>query len=462
MWKGRFKQDIDKLVLDFSASIEIDKHFAEFDIKGSIAHAKMLMKQGILTKEEGDKIICGLLKIKEEIKRGEFPWRQELEDVHLNIEMRLTELVGDVGKKLHTARSRNDQVALDFRLFVSSRLSFWKEALLELISVFLKRAEENIYVIMPGYTHLQPAQPISLAHHILAYVEMFKRDVQRIEEVKKRVDVSPLGAAALAGTTYEIDPDFVAKELGLNSRFSNSLDAVSDRDFVIEALFVGAVIMMHLSRLCEEIILWANPCFGFVSLPDEFATGSSIMPQKKNPDICELMRGRSTRSFGNLFSLLGLMKSLPLAYNRDMQEDKQPFLDTDKIVSMSLVVMARMFDKIVFNPENMKEALNKGFLNATELADYLVVKGVPFREAHHISGSLVAYAEEKNKTLEELSIEEFRKFSGLIDKDVYNVLDYKNGVARRKVFGSTGFESVKAQIEIGKKWLTNKKNGGSV
>ena len=462
MWKGRFKQDIDKLVLDFSASIDIDKHFAEFDIKGSITHAKMLMKQGILTKEEGDKIISGLIKIEEEIKKGEFPWRQELEDVHLNIEMRLTELVGDVGKKLHTARSRNDQVALDFRLFVSSRLLFWKEALLELIGVFLKRAEENIYVIMPGYTHLQPAQPISLAHHILAYVEMFKRDVQRIEEVKKRVDVSPLGAAALAGTTHEIDPDFVAKELGLNARFSNSLDAVSDRDFVIEALFVGAVIMMHLSRLCEEIILWANPCFGFVSLPDEFATGSSIMPQKKNPDICELMRGRSARCFGNLFSLLGLMKSLPLAYNRDMQEDKQPFLDTDKIVSMSLVVMARMFDKIVFNPENMKQALNKGFLNATELADYLVVKGVPFREAHHITGSLVAYAEEKNKTLEELSVEEFRKFSSLIDQDVYNVLDYKNAVARRKIFGATGFESVEAQIEKGKRWLTDKKNGGSV
>ncbi len=462
MWKGRFKQDIDKLVLDFSASLDIDKHFAEFDIKGSIAHARMLMKQGILTKEEGDKIISGLLKIKEEIERGEFPWRQELEDVHLNIEMRLTELIGDVGKKLHTARSRNDQVALDFRLFVSSRLLFWKEALLELIGVFLKRAEENIYVIMPGYTHLQPAQPISLAHHLLAYVEMFKRDVQRIEEVKKRVDVSPLGAAALAGTTYEIDPDFVAKELGLTSRFSNSLDAVSDRDFVIEPLFVGAVIMMHLSRLCEEIILWANPCFGFVSLPDEFATGSSIMPQKKNPDICELIRGKSARSFGNLLSLLGLMKSLPLAYNRDMQEDKQPFLDTDKIVSMSLVVMARMFDKIVFNPENMKQALNKGFLNATELADYLVVKGVPFREAHHITGSLVAYAEEKNKTLEELSIEEFRKFSGLIDKDVYNVLDYKNAVARRKIFGATGFESVEAQIDKGKRWLTDKKNGGSV
>ena len=462
MWKGRFKQDIDKLVLDFSASIDIDEHFAEFDIKGSIAHARMLMKQGILTKEEGDKIISGLLKIKEEIERGEFPWRQELEDVHLNIEMRLTELIGDVGKKLHTARSRNDQVALDFRLFVSSRLLFWKEALLELIGVFLKRAEENIYVIMPGYTHLQPAQPISLAHHLLAYVEMFKRDVQRIEEVKKRVDVSPLGAAALAGTTYEIDPDFVAKELGLTSRFSNSLDAVSDRDFVIEPLFVGAVIMMHLSRLCEEIILWANPCFGFVSLPDEFATGSSIMPQKKNPDICELIRGKSARSFGNLLSLLGLMKSLPLAYNRDMQEDKQPFLDTDKIVSMSLVVMARMFDKIVFNPENMKQALNKGFLNATELADYLVVKGVPFREAHHITGSLVAYAEEKNKTLEELSIEEFRKFSGLIDKDVYNVLDYKNAVARRKIFGATGFESVEAQIEMGKRWLAHKKDGGSV
>ncbi len=460
MWKGRFKNDVSKLLLDYSASIDVDREFAQFDIKGSIAHAKMLTKQGILTEEEGKKIIDGLLKIEEEIEQDSFPWRRELEDVHLNIEMRLIELIGDVGKKLHTGRSRNDQVALDFRLFVKSRLNFWQKELLELIRVFLKKAEKNIYVIMPGYTHLQPAQPISLAHYILAYVEMFKRDYERIEDAKKRVDISPLGAAALAGTTYPIDPYLVAKEVGAREVFSNSLDAVSDRDFVIEALFVGSVIMVHLSRLCEEIIIFSNPCFGFISLPDEFATGSSIMPQKKNPDVAELMRGKTSKSLGNLLSLLSLVKALPLAYNRDMQEDKPPFLDTDKIVSMSLIIMREMFDKIKFNEKNMVTALKKGFLNATELADYLVLKGIPFRDAHHITGSLVAYAEEKKKNLEDLTIEEFRSFAKIIDEDVYECLDYKNCVAKRNSPGGTGFDSVKKQLEENVKWLT--KNGGSV
>ncbi len=461
MWKGRFKADIDELVLEYTASIDVDREFAIFDIKGSIAHAKMLIKQGILTKEEGKKIIEGLKDIFKEIENGEFPWRWELEDVHLNIEMRLTELIGDIGKKLHTARSRNDQVALDFRLFVSSRLKFWKTALLRLIEVFLKRAQENIDVIMPGFTHLQPAQPISLAHHLLAYVQMFKRDVERIEDFLKRVEISPLGAAALAGTTYPIDPEFVGRELGLGGVFENSMDAVSDRDFVLEGLFAGSIIMMHLSRFCEEIIMWANPNFGFVLLPDEFATGSSIMPQKKNPDVAELMRGKTSRTFGNLITLLSLMKALPLAYNRDMQEDKPPFLDTDKIVSMSVVIMTKMLEKIEFNIENMNKALNKGYLNATELADYLVLKGIPFREAHHITGSLVAYAEQKHRYLEELKIDEFKEFSPLIEEDVYEVLDYKNAVSRRNALGGTGMESIKRQIKENINWL-DKKTGGSV
>jgi len=462
MWKGRFKADIDNLVLEYTSSIDVDREFALFDVEGSIAHAKMLIKQGILAVEEGEKILLGLEKIKEEIKQGSFPWRKELEDVHLNIEMRLTELVGDVGKKLHTARSRNDQVALDFRLFVCSRLDFWQQSLIDLIRVFLKRAEENIEVILPGYTHLQPAQPVSLAHHLLAYAQMFKRDFERIEDCKKRVKISPLGAAALAGTTYPIDPEFVKNELGFNGVFANSMDAVSDRDFVLEALFVAAVIMMHLSRFCEEIIIWSNPCFGFISLPDEFATGSSIMPQKKNPDVAELMRGKSARTFGNLISLLSLMKGLPLAYNRDMQEDKPPFLDTDKAVSFSIVIMSRMLEKIRFNKNNMKKALNKGFLNATELADYLVLKGVPFREAHHITGSLVAYAEEKDMSLEELDIDEFKKFSELIEEDVYEVLDYKNAVFRRNTPGGTGFNSIKRQLRLLDEWVEEKINGGSV
>lgn len=462
MWKGRFKGNLDQLVLDYTGSIDIDRHFAEQDVKGSIAHAKMLTKQGILTSEEGQQIVKGLEKILTEIKDGTFPWRKELEDVHLNVEMRLTELVGDVGKKLHTARSRNDQVALDFRMFVLDRIKLWQRGLLDLINTLKQKAEEHIDVIMPGYTHLQPAQPVSLAQYLLAYAFMFKRDYERIEDIKKRVAVSPLGAAALAGTTYSIDPFFIKDEIGFLDVFSNSMDAVSDRDFVLEALFCGSVIMLHLSRLCEEIIIFSNPCFGFIILPDEFATGSSIMPQKKNPDVAELMRGKSSKTIGNLVSLLTLIKSLPLAYNRDLQEDKPPFIDTDKIVWSSVVIMARMIDKIKFNSKNMKNALNKGFLNATELADYLVTKGIPFRESHYITGKIVAYSEEKNKGLEELSLEELKQFSDKIEEDIFSVLDYKNAVRRRNAPGGTGFDSIRIQIEKINNWLNDKKNGGSV
>ncbi len=465
MWKGRFTQDPDELMLEYSCSVDVDKVFAHFDIQGSMAHAKMLAHVGVLKDEEAKKIVEGLSKIEKEIEEGTFPWREELEDVHLNIEQRLTELIGDVGKKLHTGRSRNDQVALDFRLFVSHRLYVWRSLLIKLIESLVDRAREHRGTLLPGYTHLQPAQPVSLAQHLLAYVQMFKRDVERIEDVQKRIRISPLGAAALAGTTYPLDPFFVARELGMEGVFENSMDAVSDRDFVLEGLFIGSTIMMHLSRLCEEIILWANPCFGFVTLPDEFSTGSSIMPQKKNPDAAELMRGKTGRSFGNLLALFTLLKGLPLAYNRDMQEDKPPFLNTDRDVSLSLEVMHSMIDSLIFNEDRMSLAMKQGFLNATELADYLVLKGIPFREAHYITGKLVKYAEENGKSLEDLSLEEFKSIEPSIEEDVYDVLDLKKAVERRLSHGGTGFSSISKQLLEVEKWLNSRrenKNGGSV
>jgi argininosuccinate lyase len=351
-----------------------------------------------------------------------------------------------VGQKLHTGRSRNDQVALDFRLFVHNRLLEWKTELKQLISSLLDQAQKNREVILPGYTHMQPAQPVSLAHHLLAYCQMFSRDMGRVADCVKRVSVSPLGAAALAGTTYPLRPASVADELGLEGTFANSMDAVSDRDFVLESLFVGSQIMAHLSRLCEEIIIWSNPGFGFIKLPDAFATGSSIMPQKKNPDVAELMRGKTGRVYGNLMALLTIMKGLPLAYNRDMQEDKEPFFDTDKTVSMSVTIMGQMVHALIFRPEAMHAALRKGYLNATELADYLVGKGIPFRQAHHITGNAVGYAEKNEKCLEDCSLEELRTFSELIDEDVFAVLAYETAVGRREVPGGTGPASVDAQI----------------
>ncbi len=465
MWKGRFTDDIDGLMLKYSSSVDVDRAFARFDIQGSIAHAKMLCHVGILTAEETEKIVKGLALVEKEIEEGTFPWREELEDVHLNIEHRLTELIGDVGKKLHTGRSRNDQVALDFRLFVSHRLSVWECLLIGLIENLVKKARAHIHTLLPGYTHLQPAQPVSLAHHLLAYVQMFKRDVERIDDSQKRIRISPLGAAALGGTTYPLDPFFVARELDMEGVFENSMDAVSDRDFVLEGLFIGSTIMLHLSRMCEEIIMWANPSFGFVTLPDKFSTGSSIMPQKKNPDAAELMRGKSGRTFASLLCLFTLLKGLPLAYNRDMQEDKPPFLDTDKNVSLSLKVMQSLIATLVFNREKMRCAMKEGFLNATELADYLVLKGIPFREAHYLTGEIVKYAEEKGKVLEDLTLEEFRGIEPSIGEDVYEVLDLEKAVQRRDSHGGTGFSSISRQLESIEKWLAQRRknnNGGSV
>jgi argininosuccinate lyase len=397
--------------------------------------------------------VRGLDLVQKEIEEGGFVWKRELEDVHMNIESRLTELVGEVGKKLHTGRSRNDQVALDFRLFVSDALENWQRLSKELIRVLTDKAEEYKEVILPGCTHMQPAQPVSLAQHLLAYAWMLKRDFERMANAAARVRVSPLGAAALAGTTYPLDPDFVAEKLGFSGCFANSMDAVSDRDFALEPMFGAALCMAHLSRLCEDIIIWANPAFGFVRLPDAFSTGSSIMPQKKNPDVAELMRGKSGRVYGDLFSLLTTVKGLPMTYNRDLQEDKEPFFDVHDTLSASLAVMAAMLRELRFNAGRMRDSLSRGFVNATELADYLVGKGVPFREAHRLTGKAVALAEERGCGLEALPLDVFKGVSPLIEQDVYAVLGFEAAVRRRESPGGTGPRSVAGQLSSLRGWL---------
>jgi argininosuccinate lyase len=461
MWGGRFNAETASGVEEYTQSVEQDWRLYAEDIAGSKAHARMLARRGVLTRKEADAIVRGLEKVRKEIEEQRFEWKRELEDVHMNIERRLTELVGPVGGKLHTGRSRNDQVALDLRLHVSARLARWSGLLLGLIETLAARAAEHTATLMPGHTHLQPAQPVSLAHYLLAYAQMFRRDVERIADCDGRVRVSPLGAAALAGTTYPIDPASAARELGLPRVFANSLDAVSDRDFALEALFCASLVMLHLSRLCEEIIVFANPGFGFVRLPDAFCTGSSIMPQKKNPDVCELMRGRTGRVYGCLIGLLTTLKALPLAYNRDLQEDKEPFFEVDRVVTSSLSIMAEMLRELVFAPEAMRRALKKGFLNATELADYLVAKGLPFREAHHLTGAVVRFAEEKGVGLEDLSLDEFKSFSPLIGKGVYKVLSYEAAVARRNSPGGTGPQAVAEQLRELSAWLAKAGNRGT-
>jgi argininosuccinate lyase len=453
MWGGRFAEGTAASMEAYSESVSFDRLLYAEDIRGSQAHARMLAKQGFLTDDEA-KIICdGLDKVRAEIESGEFVWKTEMEDVHMNVESRLTEIIGPLGGKLHTARSRNDQVALDFRLFVAARLAVWKELLASLIRTYVDRAEEHRETMLPGCTHFQPAQPVSLAHHLLAYCQMFKRDHERVADALKRVRVMPLGAAALAGTTHPVAPAVVAEDLGFEAVFANSMDAVSDRDFVLEAVFDGSLIMAHLSRMCEELIIWANPNFGYVKLPDQYSTGSSIMPQKKNPDACEIMRGKTGRVVGDLMGLLVLIKGLPMTYNRDMQEDKEPFFDADRTVSASLGIMADMLRLMVFVPEKMAATVKRGFLNATELADYLAAKGVPFREAHHITGAAVAYAEKKGVGLEDLELTELQEFSGEIGEDVYAVLDYQAAIERRATPGGTGPKSVAAQIGALKEWL---------
>ncbi|MEZ7196349.1 argininosuccinate lyase [Pseudodesulfovibrio karagichevae] len=453
MWGGRFAQGTAASMEAFSESVSFDRLLYAEDIRGSQAHARMLARQGFLAADETRTICDGLDKVRSEIESGAFVWKTEMEDVHMNVESRLTEIIGPLGGKLHTARSRNDQVALDFRLHVAARLAAWQQYLATLVTVFVDRAEEHRDTMLPGCTHFQPAQPVTLGQHLLAYCQMFKRDFERVTDALKRVRVMPLGAAALAGTTHPVDPRAVADDLGLPATFANSMDAVSDRDFVLEAVFASSLVMVHLSRMCEELIIWANPNFGYVKLPDQYSTGSSIMPQKKNPDACEIMRGKTGRVVGSLMGLLVLIKGLPMTYNRDMQEDKEPFFDADRTVTASLGIMADMLRLMEFVPEKMAETVKRGFLNATELADYLAAKGVPFREAHHITGAAVAYAEGKGVGLEDLGLDELKRFSGEIGEDVYAVLDYSAAIRRRITPGGTGPESVAAQIGALRDWL---------
>ncbi len=447
MWGGRFQEATDALVQQFNASIDIDKHMAVEDIDGSIAHATMLAETGILTDEEKDTIVEGLEAIGADIAAGKFTWRVDLEDVHMNIERALTERVGAVGGKLHTARSRNDQVATDFRLYLRKQSDDLQGLLLELCQVLVNTAEQHLDVIMPGYTHLQVAQPILLAHHLLAYVEMFQRDASRLEDAQKRLNVSPLGAGALAGTTFPINRQRTADLLGFADVAHNSLDAVSDRDFALEFLSATSIAMMHLSRLSEELILWSSQEFGFVTLPDSHTTGSSIMPQKKNPDVCELVRGQTGRVYGNLMGLLTVMKGLPLTYNKDMQEDKEGAIDSANTLRVALLLYIDMLPKMTVHSERTYDAAGRAFSNATDLADYLVRRGLPFREAHEVVGTLVARCLDVGKDLQDLSLADMREVSPLIEEDVYEALALQTVVNTRNSYGGTGKAQVEKQLE---------------
>ncbi|ABQ24447.1 argininosuccinate lyase [Geotalea uraniireducens] len=450
LWGGRFTQPTDKFVEEFTASIDFDKRLYHQDIRGSIAHARMLGKQKIIPMADVEKIVQGLQEILAQIEAGTFDFSISLEDIHMNIESRLSAKIGEAGKRLHTGRSRNDQVALDIRLYLRDELVEISAYLELLIDSLIFQAEKNIDVIMPGYTHLQTAQPILFAHHMLAYVEMFKRDIGRIEDCLKRANVLPLGAGALAGTTFPIDREHVAELLDFPAVTRNSLDSVSDRDFALEFLADASILMMHLSRFSEELILWSTSEFKFIELSDGFCTGSSIMPQKKNPDVPELVRGKTGRVYGNLMALLTVMKSLPLAYNKDMQEDKEPLFDTIDTVKGSLKIFADMIREMRVNVATMRQAAAKGFSTATDVADYLVRKGMPFRDAHEVVGKSVAYCIAEKKDLPELSIEEWRSFSDKIDEDIYDAITLEASVNARRATGGTALERVKAEIERAK------------
>jgi argininosuccinate lyase len=447
LWGGRFSQPTDKFVEEFTASIDFDKRLYHQDIRGSIAHARMLGKQGIIPMADVEKIIHGLQGILEQIEAGKFDFSVSLEDIHMNIEARLSARIGEAGKRLHTGRSRNDQVALDIRLYLRDEIVEISAYLDLLIDSLLSQAESNLDVIMPGYTHLQTAQPILFAHHMLAYIEMFKRDKGRMEDCLRRMNVLPLGAGALAGTTFPIDREHVAELLDFPEVTRNSLDSVSDRDFALEFMGASSILMMHLSRFSEELILWSTSEFKFVDLSDSFCTGSSIMPQKKNPDVPELVRGKTGRVYGNLMALLTVMKSLPLAYNKDMQEDKEPLFDTIDTVKGSLKIFADMIREMRVNAATMRAAAAKGFSTATDVADYLVRKGMPFRDAHEVVGKSVAYCIGKGKDLPELTLEEWKGFSAMIDADIYDAITLEASVNARFATGGTARERVKAEIE---------------
>lgn len=446
LWHGRFREATNQLVESFTASIRFDQRLYRYDIEGSMAHCRMLAHQGLLSAEEADALIQGLSEILREIEHGSFAFDDTQEDVHMAIEQRLMEKVGEVGGKLHAGRSRNDQVALDMRLFLRDEVKGTEEDLKDLQSNLVAQAKANLGVIMAGFTHLQHAQPVLFSHHLMAYYEMFRRDRQRLADCVERINVSPLGSGALAGTSLPIDSNTTAELLDFPALSRNSIDAVSDRDFIIEFTAAAALIMMHLSRMCEELILWTSFEFGYVELSETFCTGSSIMPQKKNPDVAELVRGKSGRVYGHLMSLLTMMKGLPLAYNRDLQEDKEALFDTVDTVRQSLRILAKLWEHVSVNKERMEEMAAAGFTLATDVAEYLVLKGVPFRLAHQIVGKIVRYCLEEGKELESLTLDELRGFSKVIDEKIYTVLDLKHSVDSRNSVGGTSLQQVRQAI----------------
>jgi argininosuccinate lyase len=452
-WAGRFSEPVSDLVKRYTASVDFDQRMWRQDIRGSLAHARMLAKQAIISGDDLAHIERGMEIVQREIESGHFVWSLDLEDVHLNIEKRLTTLVGDAGKRLHTGRSRNDQVATDIRLYLRDAIDDILELIKAFRSALVDLAEKEAATPMPGFTHMQVAQPVTFGHHMLAYFEMFGRDAERFADCRKRTNRLPLGAAALAGTTYPIDREFVAEQLGFDGVCENSLDAVSDRDFAIEFTAACSVLMMHISRLSEELVLWMSPRVGFIQIADRFCTGSSIMPQKKNPDVPELARGKTGRVYGQLMSLLTLMKSQPLAYNKDNQEDKEPLFDAVDTVTDTLRIFADMAGGITVKPEAMKAALTQGFATATDLADYLTKKGLPFRDAHEAVGLAVKTAEFKGVDLPGLTLEELQQFSPLIEKDVFSVLTVEGSLASRNHIGGTAPEQVKAAIVRARKHL---------
>ncbi|MFZ9104642.1 MAG: argininosuccinate lyase [Burkholderiaceae bacterium] len=446
-WSGRFSEPVSELVQRYTASVTFDQRLALFDIQGSLAHAGMLASVGLLSGKDLADIQKGMDQIRQEIESGQFQWSIALEDVHLNIEKRLTDLIGDAGKRLHTARSRNDQVATDIRLWLRATIDEIRKALAQVRLALINQAEQHTQTIMPGFTHLQVAQPISFGHHLLAYAAMFARDDERLVDARKRVNRLPLGAAALAGSSFPIDREMVAKTLGFDGVCENSLDAVSDRDFAIEFTHTASLIMMHISRLSEELILWMTSRYGFVVLPDRFCTGSSIMPQKKNPDVPELARGKTGRVYGHLMGLLTLMKGQPLAYNKDNQEDKEPLFDTADTVLDTLRAFAEMIEGMQPQPKAMRQAALEGYATATDLADYLVKKGLPFRDAHEAVAHAVRAAVEKKCGLEDLSLDELKAFSPLVEADVHQVLTLEGSLNARNHLGGTAPEQVKAQAQ---------------
>lgn len=451
LWGGRFTKSTDSFTDHFHSSISFDSRMYKEDILGSCAHAAMLGKQGIIPQADSELIVKTLKEILVDIEEGKVTFDEKAEDIHMNVETILISRIGDVGKRLHTGRSRNDQVALDIRMYLKEQITDIKVLVKELITVLNNMAEKNINTVMPGYTHLQNAQPVTLAHHVLAYVEMFKRDYDRLTDAYKRTNVLPLGSGALAATTYPLDRDFVKDALGFDAITLDSMDGVSDRDFVIELLSSMSMIMMHLSRFCEEIIIWNSQQYKFVEMDDAYSTGSSIMPQKKNPDMAELIRGKTGRVYGHLMAMLTVMKGIPLAYNKDMQEDKEGVFDAVDTLKMCLPVFTRMVDTMTINKDNMRQAARKGFMNATDAADWLVKQGVPFRDAHAIIGQLVLYSINNNKNLDDLTLDEYKAVSDVFTEDIYNAIDLDTCVNTRIVEGGPSEKYIKKLVELNKK-----------